>query len=422
MKKIYNILVLVSSFLFITSCEVEPADIKLDPNFYVPINDEIKEGLLRVAKYGTTNNDNSVCIEFVYPFTILSFDSSYELITSQVIQESNQLVSFLEGVPETINISLSYPISAILPDGELFSISNNDELIIALNACTLEDIIAENNVQLVTEGICFWKVPYTESEFDNTFSGGYFTANEDGLITFNYKNITYTGTWVHLFIDSELYLNINLLGNSAASQYWNKNFKISGNFNSKILISEFSVPLIRNYGSTINYSVGQNGPNEGIISYAKDSYDQGWKYIEVSSQDQVQEEWGCTAYSLTLAEHNEIGEGLFNTIAIANYHDQINYYLNPSVCSSENNGSVTAKTALVSDTIYKNWFIPSIDELELIYTNIHLNGAGNFTNDIYWSSTQASENSAFGINFNDGTVVEIPKNSSIAKTRKIIYF
>jgi hypothetical protein len=111
-----------------------------------------------------------------------------------------------------------------------------------------------------------------------------------------------------------------------------------------------------------------------------------------------------------------------NSIAITNYHDGINYSVNPALCSNLNNGTVTSKTALLSIApAQKNWFLPSIAELQLMYTNLHLNGQGNFANAIYWSSTQASTSKAYGIDFSNGTVVQIPKSSSITKTRKIIY-
>lgn len=422
MKKVTLIAVIFSILFANVSCENEPSNVKVDPERFKPVTNEILLGIKKINDHGTIN-DELVCVEFVYPFTMIAFDDDYELLLSQEITGSDLLITFLENIQEGINISFSYPLSAILPNGDIFYISNNEELIIALNECTLEDIIAAYNTEAATEEQCVWNIPFSDSEFDNTYAGGYFIASESGSLVFSHQNTNYIGTWTHLFINSELYLNIFLVGNTSASQYWNKNYKVVNNAGSKIINFGYNVKLNYSCGFTGTFTVGQPGPFNGLISYSKDSYSEGWKYIEIASEDLPQEEWGCNNASIALAENDEIGTGLMNSIAIANYHEEISYFTNPSLCGNQNNGTVTAKTALLSSApTNKNWFLPSIDELQLMYTNIHLNGQGNFTNEIYWSSTQASNNTAYGINFADGLVVEVPKNSPTAKTRKIIYF
>lgn len=421
MKKVTFIAVIISLFFFSSSCEDEPTNVKVDPERFKPVSAEILEGIKKISDHGMIN-DEAVCVEFVYPFTMITFDDDYDLLGSHEITGSDQLIAFLENIQEGINISFSYPLSAILPNGDVFFVSNNEELIIALNECTLEDIIAAYNEEAATDEYCVWMVPYSESDFDNTFAGGHFIAGQTGNLVFSYQNNNYTGTWTHLFIDSELYMNIFIVGNTNVSQYWNKNFKVLSNSGSKVLNAGFNIKLNNNCPIPGTFTVGQSGPFNGLIAFAKDTYSEGWKYIEIATTDLPQEEWGCPTAAIVLATNDEIGTGLMNSIAIANYHQGINYFVNPNVCSTLNNGTVTAKTALLSTPTQLNWCLPSIEELQLLYTNLHLNGQGNFTNDIYWSSTQATTNKVYGIDFTDGTVVQILKNSSTARTRKIIYF
>ena len=421
MKKIYLVSATICLLFLNVSCEDEPTNVKVDPERFKPVSTEILEGIKKISDHGMIN-DEAVCVEFVYPFTMITFDDDYDLLGSHEITGSDQLIAFLENIQEGVNISFSYPLSAVLPNGDVFFISNNEELIIALNECTLEDIIAAYNTESATAEQCVWNIPYSESAFDNTYAGGYFIASETGGIVFSHQNTNYTGTWTHLFIDSELYLNIFLVGNTSVSEYWNKNYKVVSNAGSKIINFGYDIKLNYSCGFSGNFTVGQSGPLNGLVTYAKESYSDGWKYIEIAGEDLAQEEWGCSNASIILANNDEIGTGLMNSIAITNYHDGINYSVNPALCSNLNNGTVTSKTALLSIApAQKNWFLPSIAELQLMYTNLHLNGQGNFANAIYWSSTQASTSKAYGIDFSNGTVVQIPKSSSITKTRKIIY-
>lgn len=67
---------------------------------------------------------------------------------------------------------------------------------------------------------------------------------------------------------------------------------------------------------------------------------------------------------------------------------------------------------------YIDWYLPSLDELMMIYTNLHLVGIGGFSNVIYWTSTEVTNNTAQIIHFAIG--LNAPNNKTITyKVRAI---
>jgi len=59
---------------------------------------------------------------------------------------------------------------------------------------------------------------------------------------------------------------------------------------------------------------------------------------------------------------------------------------------------------------YDDWFLPSKDELNLIYENLHLKGAGGYSSGIYWSSSETHSRYAWGQDFYDGSQYGINRN------------
>jgi hypothetical protein len=84
----------------------------------------------------------------------------------------------------------------------------------------------------------------------------------------------------------------------------------------------------------------------------------------------------------------DIGWGAVNTTAIVN-----------------NCADAGIAARLCDDLVlngYNDWFLPSTGELNLMYTNLHLDGLGGFAAFWYWSSTEFDNGLAWGQDFISG--------------------
>ncbi len=61
---------------------------------------------------------------------------------------------------------------------------------------------------------------------------------------------------------------------------------------------------------------------------------------------------------------------------------------------------------------YRDWYLPSKNELNLVYTNLHRAGLGDFVEIGYWSSTQVAGDCAWTQNFG------LPKGSNTFKSQR----
>ncbi|MFZ4617034.1 MAG: chitobiase/beta-hexosaminidase C-terminal domain-containing protein, partial [Rectinemataceae bacterium] len=137
------------------------------------------------------------------------------------------------------------------------------------------------------------------------------------------------------------------------------------------------------------YAIGDTGPAGGIVFYDKGSVSDGWRYLEAAPSDQSTGiQWDNGSYTTTGAAATGIGSGEANTATIV---------------ASQGAGSFAA--SLCANLVqggYDDWFLPSKDELDLIYQNLKLAGRGGFASAWYWSSSELNSNYAWTQNFGDG--------------------
>ncbi len=117
--------------------------------------------------------------------------------------------------------------------------------------------------------------------------------------------------------------------------------------------------------------------------------------------------WGCIGNVISGADGTAIGTGMQNTIDILN--DCSTGGIAAGLCANYNGGG------------YTDWYLPSRDELSLMYQSVGP-GASGANNNIggfvqlanYWSSSEASINFGWIVYFNDGTQNALSKDGPYA--------
>ena len=139
----------------------------------------------------------------------------------------------------------------------------------------------------------------------------------------------------------------------------------------------------------LTYTVGDTGPAGGWIFYDKGISSDGWRYLEAAPGDQgTGAPWGCYGVSISGADGTAVGTGEQNTIDIE------------AGCTTP--GTAADICANLSLGGYNDWFLPSLDELNLMYENLKLHGVGDFAGTNYWSSSEFDASHAWFQYFYDG--------------------
>jgi uncharacterized caspase-like protein len=152
-------------------------------------------------------------------------------------------------------------------------------------------------------------------------------------------------------------------------------------------------------GKGAAYKIGDTGPAGGIIFFDKGKASKGWRFLESAPMDQSSGIQWSNSSRKDIATDVAIGMGRANTAAIIAAQGPGSYAA--SLCDS----------LVVGD--YDDWFLPSKDELNLMYTNLKKAAMGVLGGVWFWSSSKSHANMIWGQNFSDGSQDE--GNGSITK-------
>ena len=159
-------------------------------------------------------------------------------------------------------------------------------------------------------------------------------------------------------------------------------------------------------GNITEYVVGMEAEG-GIVFYVDETGERG---LVAAPNDIGEFSFGCQGQLIGMTS-TLIGFGQNNTENIT------------SICID---GFTASQQALYYENEgYEDWFLPTKDELYLMYNNIgqgsNTNNIGNFDNSLYWSSSEYNEIFSWYINFTDTHIDYSSKNSEY-KVRPIRAF
>jgi hypothetical protein len=139
------------------------------------------------------------------------------------------------------------------------------------------------------------------------------------------------------------------------------------------------------------YKVGDRGPAGGYIIYDKGVVTYGWRYLEAAPDDlPAPIRWGPANTAVNETD-TAIGAGKANTQRIV-----------PVINRRGEDGAALLCTALNING-FEDWFLPSKDELNLMYVNLKKKGLGGFGDGYYWSSSEFNYYDAWVQRFRDGS-------------------
>ena len=158
-----------------------------------------------------------------------------------------------------------------------------------------------------------------------------------------------------------------------------------------LFVSLFMVVISVSFAQETLYSIGDIGPAKGLIFYDKGVFSNGWRYLEAAPlETEVKAYWGGYREDLS-GTSPMIGSGKRNTEIIIGRLKLL--------------GELGRAAQLCTNLEFEgfsDWFLPSKDELDLMYKILKRNNLGNFHNDRYWSSTQFSRDQSYYVKFNNG--------------------
>ncbi|MGY0391899.1 LamG domain-containing protein [Bizionia sp. KMM 8389] len=183
-------------------------------NDYTAVDIESVEELNNFIDTCTANEDIIQCADFVYPITFSIYNTSFQIIDTEIIDNDYELYIFLQGLEAgtdgAILASLNFPVSVSYSNGRVVEVDNNQALEDALNAASnnCESSCVEDDV-LINLLTCQWNIV----SYDNTDEYIGYDVFFDGLGNVQFVDgdttVAIGGLWSLSTVDGAVYVTFS---------------------------------------------------------------------------------------------------------------------------------------------------------------------------------------------------------------------
>jgi hypothetical protein len=241
----------------------------------------------------------------------------------------------------------------------------------------------------------------SQSEIDAILLSGRIPVNSltlnENVKKLQAGNVGYLITGSVDAIDSDYVITMSIFDVSIGQFFHSDNFLINATEQDMRLwilrINRFVTKFFAGMaGSGKTYIPGDPGPAGGIVFYDKGFFSGGWRYLEAAPQSaEFTAEWGARGKEAGETTQT-IGGGKQNTLTVMDF-----------LREQGESGKAAQQCFVMHTGGVVDWFMPSKDELGLMYKNLKAKNLGGFSNSPYWSSSQIDLNYAWTQNFRDGS-------------------
>jgi hypothetical protein len=165
-------------------------------------------------------------------------------------------------------------------------------------------------------------------------------------------------------------------------------------------VTNVSANVVRQSDGTLalrQYKIGDIAQG-GIIFYIDESGEHGLAADTVDLSTGIK--WYAGTFGVTQAKGDGPFAGEVNTAIIISSH----------VAIGDDGSTYAARLcAELQKRGFGDWYLPSKEELNLMYTNLYMAGLGGFASMVYWSSTENDSNTVWTQSFLSGNQVNVNK-------------